>query len=52
MRRMKELWNYLFSRFQGGEDLRKRMMRTKDTGVFEECVAQALDRLPLTDESE
>ena len=51
MRRMKELWNYLFERFDGGEELRRRMMRTKDVGVFEECTAQALSRLPLRDEA-
>ena len=50
MRRMKELWNYLFDRFEGGEELRKKMMRTKDVGVFEECVAAALSRLPLKEE--
>jgi tRNA-dihydrouridine synthase len=49
MRRMKELWNCLFDRFEGGEELRKKMMRTKDTGVFEECAATALGRLPLKD---
>ena len=48
---MKELWNYLFDRFVGGEELRRRMMRTKDVGVFEECTAQALSRLPLRDEA-
>lgn len=51
MRRMKELWNYLFERFEGGEELRKKMMRTKDVGVFEECTALALSRLPLRDEA-
>lgn len=50
MRRMKELWNYLFSLFDGGEELRKKMMRTKDVGVFEECVERALRSLPLKDE--
>lgn len=50
MRRMKELWTNLFERFEGGEELRKRMMRTKDVGVFEECAAAALSRLPLKDD--
>ena len=50
MRRMKELWNYLLRRFDGAEEVRKRMMRTKDVGVFDECAAEALDRLRLIDE--
>ena len=50
MRRMKELWSYLLHRFAGAEDIRKKMMRTKDVGVFDECVAAALDRLPMIDE--
>ena len=50
MRRMKELWNGLFALFDGGEDVKKRMMRTKDTAVFEACVAEAFDTLRLKDE--
>ena len=50
MRRMKELWNYIFDLFADGDEVKKRMMRTKDVGVFEECVAAALDRLALREE--
>ena len=49
MRRMKELWSFLLHRFEGSDGIRKKMMRTKDTGVFEECVAAALDTLELTE---
>ena len=49
MRRMKELWSFLLYRFKGSDGIRKKMMRTRDTGVFEECVAAALDALALTD---
>ena len=49
MRRMKELWSFLFERFVGAEELRRKMMRTKDTGVFEECAGKALRGLPLRD---
>ena len=49
MRRTRELWHYLMARFAGGEELRKRMVRTKDPTVFEECAAAILDRLPLID---
>ena len=50
MRRMKELWSFLLRRFDGAETLGKRMMRTSDTGVFDECAAAALDTLPLVDD--
>ena len=49
MRRMKELWSCLLYRFEDAGEIRRKMMRTKDTGVFDECVAAALDRLALTD---
>lgn len=49
MRRMKELWSFLFDRFVGADALRRRMMRTQDTGVFEECAESALRTLPLRD---
>ena len=47
MRRMKELWSFLFDRFTGGEELRKKMMCTKDTGVFDDSVAAVFRELPL-----
>ena len=49
MRRMKELWSFLFDRFVGAEGLRRKMMRTQDTGVFEECAESALRTRPLAD---
>ena len=51
MRRMKELWSYLLDRFADAGAIRKRMMRTKDTAVFDECVAAAFAELPLADET-
>ena len=50
MRRMKELWNYLLSRFEETGEARKTMMRTKDTGVFDECVERVFGECPLIDE--
>lgn len=47
MRRMKELWSYLLCSFSGAEEIRKRMFRTKDVGIFEDCVAAAFRELPL-----
>lgn len=47
MRRMKELWSYMIGSFSGAEELRKKMMRTKDTSVFEGCVSAILQDLPL-----
>ena len=50
MRRMKELWHYLIERFIGGEELRKKLTRTKDTDVFEDTVEAVFRTLPLKDE--
>ena len=50
MRRMKELWNYLLSRFADTEAVRKTMMRTKDTDVFDGCVERIFGECPLKDE--
>lgn len=50
MRRMKELWSYMLGSFSGGEKLQKRMMRTRDTGVFDDCVAAVFRELPLAEE--
>ena len=50
MRRMKELWGFMLGLFDGGEQLRRKMMRTEDTGVFEDCVADVFARLALRDE--
>ena len=50
MRRMKELWNYLLSRFEDTGALRKTMMRTKDTDVFDGCVERVFGECPLKDE--
>lgn len=47
MRRMKELWSYLLDGFADSAAIRKRMFRTKDVGVFEDCVAAAFRELPL-----
>ena len=47
---LKELWRYLLCRFDGAGELRKKMMRTKDTAVFDYCVAAVFDTLRLTDE--
>ena len=49
MRRMKELWNCLLTRFRDTEQLRKTMMRTKDTAVFDECVGQVFAQCPMAD---
>ena len=50
MRRMKELWNYLLSRFGETGEVRKTMMRTKDTDVFDDCVERIFGECPLIDE--
>ena len=49
MRRMKELWGYLLHCFEGTDDVRKTMMRTKDTDVFDECVERVFTHCPLAD---
>lgn len=50
MRRMKELWSYLLRRFEGAEEIRKRMLRTEKTDVFEDCIRAVFDRLALREE--
>ena len=49
MRRMKELWGYLLHCFEDTDDVRKTMMRTKDTDVFDECVERVFTHCPLAD---
>ena len=49
MRRMKELWGYLLHCFENTDDVRKTMMRTKDTDVFDECVERIFTHCPLAD---
>ena len=49
MRRMKELWTYLLYRFENTDELRKKMMRTKDPAVFDDCVAALFRQGKLAD---
>ena len=49
MRRMKELWHYLLSRFQGGERLVKKMGRTQDVEEYADIAAELL-RLPMKED--
>ena len=46
---MKELWGYLLHCFENTDDVRKTMMRTKDTDVFDECVGRVFTHCPLAD---
>lgn len=52
MRRMKELWHYLAALFVGGEELTKRIARTKDVYKFNDYISEAFCRLPLRSEAE
>ena len=47
MRKMKELWRYLITLFVGGDELAKKIARTKDIYKFNDCISEALGRLPL-----
>lgn len=47
MRKMKELWHYLSSLFIGGDELAKKIARTKDVYKFNDYVSEALSNLPL-----
>ena len=47
MRKMKELWHYLITLFVGGDELAKRIARTKDVYKFNDCISEALGSLPL-----
>ena len=47
MRKMKELWHYLSSLFIGGDELAKKIARTKDVCKFNDYVSEALSNLPL-----
>ena len=47
MRKMKELWRYLITLFVGGDELAKRIARTKDVCKFNDCISEALGSLPL-----
>ena len=47
MRKMKELWRYLITLFVGGDELAKRIARTKDVYKFNDCISEALGSLPL-----
>ena len=47
MRKMKELWHYLATLFIGGDELAKKIARTKDVYKFNDYVSEALSNLPL-----
>ena len=47
MRKMKELWYYLSTLFIGGDELAKKIARTKDVYKFNDYVSEALCNLPL-----
>lgn len=47
MRKMKELWHYLSSLFIGGDELAKKIARTKDVYKFNDYVSETLSNLPL-----
>ena len=47
MRKMKELWHYLATLFVGGDELAKKIARTKDVYKFNDYVSEALSNLPL-----
>lgn len=47
MRKMKELWHYLSSLFIGGDELAKKIARTKDVYKFNDYISEALSNLPL-----
>ena len=50
MRKMKELWHYLSALFIGGDELAKKIARTKDVYKFNDYVSEALCNLPLRSE--
>ena len=50
MRKMKELWHYLSALFVGGDELAKKIARTKDVYKFNDYVSEALCNLPLRSE--
>ena len=50
MRKMKELWHYLSARFEDGEDLAKKIARTKDICKFEDYISAAFREKKLIDE--
>ena len=47
MRKVKELWHYLSALFIGGDELAKKIARTKDVYKFNDYVSEALSNLPL-----
>lgn len=47
MRKMKELWHYLATLFIGGDELAKKIARTKDVYKFNDYVSEALSNLLL-----
>ena len=51
MRRMKELWHYLISRFEGGERLVKKMARTQDVNEYADIAGTILRELPMRTET-
>lgn len=47
MFRMKEHWNYLLCRFQGSEELGKRLRKTTDIMEYREITSEILETLPM-----
>lgn len=50
MRKMKELWHYLSSLFDGGDELAKKIARTKDVYKFNDYISEAFTALNLRNE--
>lgn len=48
---MKELWNYQYRLFEGGEKLFKQIRKAQDTVVYEQAVDQIFRTLPLRQEA-
>ena len=50
MRRMRELWGFMLSLFEGGEEHAAKLRRMKDTDRFEELIEAVFRELPLKKE--
>ena len=47
MRKMKEIWHYLSTLFVGGDELAKKIARTKDVYKFNDYISEAFSALRL-----